>query len=133
MAKLLVKRGRANPLWHGHPWVYSGAVLREEGSPLPGDAVEVCDSEGKLIGRGHFNPRSQIRARIITFRDEAVDAALIRRRIDDAISLRKKIGLPSEATTAYRLLHSDEPGSEARRDSKKASSAPFVVSSLARM
>ena len=107
MAKLLVKRGRANPLWHGHPWVYSGAVLREEGNPAPGDAVDVCDSEGKLIGRGHFNPRSQIRARIITFRDEPVDAALIRRRIDDAVSLRKKLGLPSEATSAYRLLHSE--------------------------
>src|SRR5207249_4928617 len=76
MATLFLKRGRANPLWHGHPWVYSGAVGREEGGYEPGDVVEVRDSDGRYIGRGFANPRSQIRVRMVTRKDEPVDDAL---------------------------------------------------------
>jgi 23S rRNA (cytosine1962-C5)-methyltransferase len=108
--KLYLKKGRANPLWHGHPWVYSGAVLREDGSAEPGDVVSVCDVEGRLIGRGFYNPRSQIRARVVTFRDEAVDDALIAKRVEEAIALRKRLGLPSEETDAYRLVNSEGDG-----------------------
>jgi 23S rRNA (cytosine1962-C5)-methyltransferase len=107
MAKVVVKKGRANPLWHGHPWLYSGAIEREEGTYQAGEVVEVIDHQGRLIGRGFANPRSQIRVRLVTWRDEPVDAALIARRIDEAIGLRKRIGLPSEETNAYRLVNSE--------------------------
>jgi 23S rRNA (cytosine1962-C5)-methyltransferase len=107
MAKVYVKKGRANPLWHGHPWLYSGAIEREEGTYQAGDAVEVADHQGRLIGRGFANPRSQIRVRLVTWRDEPVDAALIARRIDEAIGLRKRLGLPSDETNAYRLVNSE--------------------------
>ncbi len=107
MSRVFLKRGRANPLWHGHPWVYSGAVEREEGAAEPGDAVDVCDSDGRFIGRGFFNPRSQIRVRMMTFSDEPVDAALIALRVKEAASLRKRLGLPSEKTNAYRLVNSE--------------------------
>jgi 23S rRNA (cytosine1962-C5)-methyltransferase len=105
--RIFLKRGRANPLWHGHPWVYSGAVEREEGTAEPGSAVEVCDSDGRLIGGGFWNPRSQIRVRMATWRDEPVDAALITKRIAEAAALRVRLGLPSEATTAFRLINSE--------------------------
>src|SRR3954470_10743449 len=110
MARLFLKRGRANPLWHGHPWVYSGAVEREEGSGEPGEVVDVADSDGRFIGRGFWNPRSQIRVRMVTLKDEPVDAAFIGRRIDEAISLRARIGLPSDQTNAYRLVNSEGDG-----------------------
>jgi 23S rRNA (cytosine1962-C5)-methyltransferase len=110
MASVILRRGRANPIWQGHPWVFSGAIEREEGAFQPGDAVEVRDADGKLIGRGLCNPRSQIRVRMITWRDEAVDAALIARRIDEAIALRRCLGLPSELTDAYRLVNAEGDG-----------------------
>jgi 23S rRNA (cytosine1962-C5)-methyltransferase len=110
MARLLLKKGRANPLWHGHPWVYSGAVLREDGVYQPGEVVDVCDAEGRLIGRGFANPRSQIRVRMTTWRDEPVDAALIAKRIEEAIGLRKRLGFPSAETNAYRLINSEGDG-----------------------
>jgi len=110
MARLLLKKGRANPLWHGHPWVYSGAVLREDGVYQPGEVVDVCDAEGRLIGRGFANPRSQIRVRMTTWKDEPVDAALIARRIDEAIALRKRLGFPSAETNAFRLVNSEGDG-----------------------
>jgi 23S rRNA (cytosine1962-C5)-methyltransferase len=107
MATVILKRGRANPLWQGHPWVYSGAILREEGEYQAGDVVDVSDAEGRLIGRGFVNPRSQIRVRMMTNRDEPIDAALIARRIDEAIGLRARLGLPSAKTSAYRLVNSE--------------------------
>jgi 23S rRNA (cytosine1962-C5)-methyltransferase len=107
MATLYLKRGRANPLWQGHPWVYSGSIQREEGAYQPGDVVDVADAEGRLIGRGFVNPRSQIRVRMMTTRDEAVDDKLIARRVAEAIALRARLGLPSAETNAYRLINSE--------------------------
>ena len=108
--KLHIKKGRANPFWHGHPWVFSGAIAREEGSAEPGDAVEVVDADGRFIARGLYNPRSQIRARLVTWRDEAIDAALIGRRVQEARGLRERLGLPSAETNAYRLINSEGDG-----------------------
>jgi 23S rRNA (cytosine1962-C5)-methyltransferase len=110
MARVFLKRGRANPLWHGHPWVYSGAIEREEGAGEPGEVVDVADSDGRFIGRGFWNPRSQIRVRMVTLKDEPVDVAFIGRRIDEALALRTRIGLPSEQTNAYRLINSEGDG-----------------------
>lgn len=110
MTKVFLKRGRANPVWHGHPWIYSGAIAREDGAVEPGDVVEVRDHEGRLLGRGFANPRSQIRVRMMTFRDELVDDGLIARRVQEAVGLRKRLGLPSEETTAYRLVSSEGDG-----------------------
>jgi 23S rRNA (cytosine1962-C5)-methyltransferase len=110
MATLFLKRGRANPLWQGHPWVYSGAILRDEGEYAPGDVVDVADAEGRFIGRGFVNPRSQIRVRMVTTRDEAVDAQLIARRVREAMGLRARLSLPSAETTAYRLINSEGDG-----------------------
>jgi 23S rRNA (cytosine1962-C5)-methyltransferase len=107
MATVFLKRGRANPLWQGHPWVYSGAIAREEGAYQPGDVVDIADAEGRFIGRGFVNPRSQIRVRMVTQRDEAVDAALIARRVKEALGLRERLGFPSQATNAFRLVNSE--------------------------
>ncbi|MEK6607440.1 MAG: class I SAM-dependent rRNA methyltransferase [Myxococcota bacterium] len=111
MTRLHLRRGRAKPLWHGHPWVYSGAVARVEGECAPGDVVEVVDFEGRVIGRGFSNPRSQIVCRLATWRaDEALDAAWLARRMGEAIALRRRLGLPSDRTDAYRLVNSEGDG-----------------------
>jgi len=110
MITLTIKRGRAKPLWYGHPWVYSQAVEGERDDYEPGDVVEVRDSEGRYIGRGFANPRSKIRVRIVTRRDETVDAALLRARVAEAVALRAKLGLPSAETSCYRLINSEGDG-----------------------
>lgn len=120
-AKVVLKRGRANPVWHGHPWIYSGAVERTEGPSEPGGLVAVCDSEGRLLGRGLANARSQIVVRMLTQRAEPLDAdrpdadvpeeealrALIARRLRHAAELRRSLGLPSAETNAFRLVNAE--------------------------
>ena len=105
--KVFLKRGRANPVWRGHPWVYSGAIEREQGAHEAGDIVDVCDTDGRYIGRGFSNNRSQIRVRLLTRKDELIDAAFLRRRVEEARGLRTRLGLPSTLTDAYRLINSE--------------------------
>ncbi len=106
-ARVVLKKGRARPLWFGHPWVYANAVGRVEGQPEPGDVVDLLDHDGRMIGRGFYNPRSQIPVRLCTRTDEAVDAAFFRARIAQARAARARLGLPSSTTNAYRLVNSE--------------------------
>lgn len=50
MAKLIIRKGRTKPLWHGHPWIYAQAVSRREGEAQAGDVVDVVDSQGAFLG-----------------------------------------------------------------------------------
>jgi 23S rRNA (cytosine1962-C5)-methyltransferase len=106
-ARVVLRQGRARPLWFGHPWVYANAVARVEGTAEPGDVVSLADHDGRFIGRGFWNPRSQIPVRLTTRVDEPVDAAFIRGRVARARAVRARLGLPSEHTTVYRLINSE--------------------------
>ena len=96
----------------GNPIVYGGAVGRVEGRPDAGDIVDVVDGAGGLVGWGVFNPHSMYRVRLLAT-DEASLLEhrdihlLIRQRIGQAQKLRSGLGLPSDATTAYRLVNSE--------------------------
>jgi 23S rRNA (cytosine1962-C5)-methyltransferase len=106
-AKIVLRRGRARPLWFGHPWVYANAVDRVEGQAEPGRVVSLLDHDGRFIGRGIYNSRSQIPVRLLTRVDEPVDAAFFVRRVRAAQALRAALALPSAETTAYRMVNSE--------------------------
>jgi 23S rRNA (cytosine1962-C5)-methyltransferase len=106
-AKIVLRKGRARPLWYGHPWVYANAIASIEGEAAPGDVVSLTDHDGRFIGKGFYNARSQIPVRLCTRADEVVDAAFLRRRIERARATRTRLGLPSRETNAYRLVNSE--------------------------
>lgn len=99
-----LKSGRDRPVLRGHPWVFSGAVARTEGQGEPGCICVVRNTDGNLLGRGWWNPQSQIRVRMLTWSDEPVDADLYRRRIAGALRLRRETVAD---TDAYRVLHGE--------------------------
>src|SRR4028119_1383247 len=86
--RILLRKGRARPVWFGHPWVYANAVERVEGTPEPGDVVSLLDSDGRFIGQGLWNVRSQIPVGVISREDERIDAAFCQRRISEAKARR---------------------------------------------
>jgi 23S rRNA (cytosine1962-C5)-methyltransferase len=106
-ARVVLRKGRARPLWYGHPWVYANAIGSVEGDPEPGGIVSLTDHDGRFIGKGFYNARSQIPVRLCTRADEAVDAAFVRKRIAEARKVRARLGLPSAETNAYRLVNSE--------------------------
>ncbi len=74
---------------------------------MPGDAVAVLDSTGHLLGHGLYNPRAGIACRLLTRRDELVDAGLFHRRLAGALRFRQTAGLAGDG---YRLCWSEADG-----------------------
>ena len=109
LPRVFLAPGHVKPVWAGHPWVFAQAIGTIEGSPEAGDAVEVWDARDNFLGRGWYSPESAIAVRIAgRDPDEALDDEAIRRRIEGAASRRSEIlGLPSDATDGFRLLHAE--------------------------
>lgn len=90
---------------HGHAWIYADAL--EPHGHQPGDEVRVLDRRGRFLARG-WAEEGAIGVRVLSRRDEPADETLIRRRVDEAFSLRERV-VPPE-TDAYRLLHGEGDG-----------------------
>jgi 23S rRNA (cytosine1962-C5)-methyltransferase len=90
-----------------HPWIYRGEIAGLEGEPEPGAAVTVVDSAGAVVGLGFYNPRTSLACRILTRRDEAIDAAFFAARIAEAAAYRRAAGFTGDAC---RLVWSEGDG-----------------------
>jgi 23S rRNA (cytosine1962-C5)-methyltransferase len=101
---LRLKKGREPA--RVHPWIFKGDVA-DVSDVAPGAAVTVVDSTGGYVGRGFYNPRPALCCRIVTWRDEALDSGLWRRRVDAALALRRRAG---GGGTAARLVWSESDG-----------------------
>lgn len=104
MVEVRLYKGRERRPLAGHPWIYQGEIERVEGSPHPGEVAVVKDFGGRFIGIGYINPHSQIAVRILTWREEAIDEAFLRRRILQAIEHRKQVVAD---TDGYRLIYGE--------------------------
>src|ERR1700689_4205388 len=111
MATVHLKPGHVQPVWMGHPWVYAQAIDRVEGGATAGDEVAVVDPRGNLLGRGFYSPGSAIPVRLLV-RDATtrLDASFFHARIERAIALRRAVGLPSDDTSGFRLVHAEGDG-----------------------
>ena len=88
--RIALARGRERRVKAGHLWVYAGEIGSVEDGAAPGDTVEVTDHKGRFLGRGYYNPSSTIAVRLLTRdRKEPLDAALLRRRVAQAIAYRR--------------------------------------------
>ena len=99
-----LKPRKERPVLLGHPWIFSGAIAGVDAQLEPGSLVTVCAAGGEFLGRGYANPRCAIAVRLLTWTDEPIDAAFLRRRVGAAQALRRDI-IPPE-TDAYRILQS---------------------------
>jgi 23S rRNA (cytosine1962-C5)-methyltransferase len=107
---IFLKPGREKSLRLRHPWIFSGAIDRVRGVPQAGDTVDIQSSAGEWLGRAAYSPLSNIRARVWTFdSNEVVDAALLRKRLESALALRKAL-IPEGETDALRLVHGESDG-----------------------
>lgn len=104
IAALRLKRGRDGRAVAGHPWIYQGELTALPTDIAPGGIVDVLDSCGRFVGRGYYNPASQICVRILTRTQEAIDADFFDRRLAEAIALRRRL-LPD--VDALRLVFSE--------------------------
>ena len=110
LKRVFLKPGREKSLLRRHPWVFSGAIERVEGSPAVGETVDVVASTGEFLARGAYSPASQIRLRVWTFdEEESVDEAFIARRLARAVESRERLGLV-DPEGACRLVFAESDG-----------------------
>lgn len=86
----------------GHPWIYRTDVAAAPAEP---GIVRVTDRRGRFQGHALCSPRSQIRLRLLTRREEAIDAGWWTARI--AACASRRAGLDA---TAYRVVHAEGDG-----------------------
>lgn len=109
-ASITLKPKREKSLLNRHPWVFSGAISRLDGTPRPGDTVDVLAADGRWLARGAYSPRSQIRVRAWSFDPaEAIDREFFERRLQQALDLRRQI-LADTDTSACRLVTGESDG-----------------------
>lgn len=90
-----------------HPWIFSGALARVDGEPEAGTEVDVLSREGELLGRGLFNPHSQIRVRLYSAADQPLDAGFFAPRVRAAVRLRRDVLGLGDPEGACRLVFSE--------------------------
>jgi Predicted SAM-dependent methyltransferases len=76
-----MKPGHERRLRAGHLWIYQGNVDEVDGEAAPGDVVDVRSAAGDFLGRGYYNPRSQIAIRLLAREPEKIDYAFFVERI----------------------------------------------------
>jgi 23S rRNA (cytosine1962-C5)-methyltransferase len=103
---VILKPGREKSLLRRHPWIFSGAIQAVDGNPASGATVDLLSSEKRFLARASYSPTSQIRARVWTFEDEAVDTELFRRRIRTALETRSA-AYGTTYSNAQRLIHAE--------------------------
>lgn len=90
----------------GAPWVYRGEIFRN--TVQPGAVATLLDSQGRLVGRGLYNPRSIIALRLLTRTPrEQVNAQLFQERIRQAVRYREEV-LPR--AEAFRVVNAEADG-----------------------
>lgn len=104
---VILKRGKEESLLRFHPWVFSGAIADIKGAPDEGDVVDVYTNDGRWIAVGHIQVGS-IAVRVLSFKQEKIDADFWFRRLKVAFDMRSSLGLTNrEDHNIYRLVHGE--------------------------
>ncbi len=127
MTTVYLKPHKEESLLRFHPWVFSGAIRSIQldadyphAQPQEGEVVKVLDSNGKILGVGHYQIGS-IAVRILAFGVGELPTDFWQERIRAAYEVRRSLGLitPISDTQSpisdtrypinntYRLVHGE--------------------------
>ncbi len=102
--RLLLKPHQDRRVRGGHPWVFSNEIGVIEGEPADGAIVDVCDARGAFLGRGYWNRRSLIAARLLTRGRDEIDVGFFVKRLERAKRFRERV-LPG--AQALRIVYGE--------------------------
>ncbi len=106
-SKVYLKAGKEESLKRFHPWIFSGAIARIENKPQEGEVVKVYTSKNEFIAIGHYQIGS-IMVRVLSFKEENIDEKFWETRLEEALNLRRSLGLvDNPENNTYRLVHGE--------------------------
>ena len=113
MTTVHLKPHKEESLLRFHPWVFSGAIRSIQldaayphAQPQEGEVVQVVDSNGKVLGVGHYQIGS-IAVRILAFGIGELPHDFWLERIRAAYEVRESLGLITKENNTYRLVHGE--------------------------
>ena len=110
MPAIFLKPGREKSVLRRHPWIFSGAVSRVDGSPGDGETVKLVNSQGQFLGWGAFSSKSQISVRIWSWdEDENIAEDFFRQRLKQAFAARQLMAA-LQGNDSLRLVHAESDG-----------------------
>lgn len=104
MKKVVLQKGREHSVLRRHPWIFSGAIKSSESSKA--EIVEVVSFNGEHLGFGFNSPLSQIRVRLLSFKEEP-NRDFLKARISAAVEARHYDFTSKEAR---RLVNAENDG-----------------------
>lgn len=110
MIKITVKPGKEQAIQRYHPWVFSGAIKKMDGTPAEGELVAVYSSSDQFLAIGHYQVGS-ITVRIVSFYEVDVNFNFWKQKLQQAYNVRKSIGVAENPqNNVYRLIHGEGDG-----------------------
>ena len=100
MKKIYIKKNIVKNLTGGHPWCFSGAILKKDNEISHGELVEIY-SEDIFMGIGYYNKNTDISLRIITRKKQSIDKDFFVSRFRE---LKREKETFIDNTNAYRLV-----------------------------
>jgi 23S rRNA (cytosine1962-C5)-methyltransferase len=101
---VILKPGEADRIVAGHPWIYSGEILRVTQKLADGELVQVKDRRQRFLGIGFFNSKSKIHVRILSSERIEVNEKFFEERIRAALAVRQN-HLPN--ATSFRVVNAE--------------------------
>lgn len=96
MKSIVLNKKISRRVENGHPWIFANEVNpghEKDTAAKPGEIVEVYTFDKKFIGKGYYNPQSQISVRLLTRnKEDNINADFFRNRISQAWAYRQKLG-----------------------------------------
>jgi len=100
--QVIIKNERVKNLQAGHPWIFSGGIVRVSEGLGNGAVCRICDQQNRFLATGYYNKHSEIRVRILSFADEAINRTFFQRRIQTLRAAKEQF-LPPD-TDSYRVV-----------------------------
>ena len=107
MNRIILNKRIGHRVLNGHPWIFGNEVKELNGQPNPGDIVDVFYHDGKFVGKGYYNPNSQIQVRLLTRnKNEEINDAFFLHKVEEAWKYRQQLGY----TENCRLIFGEADG-----------------------
>jgi 23S rRNA (cytosine1962-C5)-methyltransferase len=96
MKSIILNKNISRRVEQGHPWIFANEINKgkeKDTAAAPGEIVDVYTFDKIFIGKGYYNPGSQISVRLLTRdKNETINDAFFYKKIKEAWEYRQRIG-----------------------------------------
>jgi 23S rRNA (cytosine1962-C5)-methyltransferase len=106
MINITLKKTKEKAALLHHPWIFSGAIEKINGTPANGEVIKVVSFKQEFLAYGYYNDQSRVAIRLLEWNEEVIiDKDWYTEKIRKAIASRAHV--LNEGTNTCRLVFSE--------------------------